>query len=79
MNFAQRLKRLGLTNSQLAEVFGVEDIQTVRGWLAGSRMAHEFRATLVRLEAENLPALSPHLQPETIAAFYAGRNRARTA
>jgi transcriptional regulator with XRE-family HTH domain len=84
MKFSERLRRLrdslGLTNSQIAEIFGVDDIQTVRRWAAGeSNLAPEFRATLLRLEADNLPALSPKLRPETVAAFYAGRKRMRAA
>ncbi len=82
MKFSERFKRLkdatGLSLVQMAEIFGVEDIQTVRAWYIGkAEMQKEFQATLLRLESDALPALSPQLRPETVRAFYAGRNRAR--
>lgn len=79
MSPEQRFKRLkdktGLNFTRLAEIFGV-DLRTVQSWYRNTgKMQFEFQQTLLRLEAENLPALSPQLRPETVAAFYAGRRR----
>jgi transcriptional regulator with XRE-family HTH domain len=81
MNTADRLRRLmdalGMNSTQMAEVFGV-GVSTFSTWYRGEKeMRPEFRATLLRLEGDNLPALSPKLRPETIEAFYAGRRRAQ--
>ena len=75
-----RLRRLkekaGLTLDQLAEVFGA-DASTVRGWYYGrTQMRYDYLATLLRLESENLPKLSPNLSSTTLAAFYRGYRRA---
>jgi hypothetical protein len=80
MTCNERFKRLkdatSLTFDQLAEIFGVNDVQTVQGWYTGRfGMSPDFRATLLRLEADNLPRLSPKLRPETVAAFNEGRKR----
>jgi DNA-binding XRE family transcriptional regulator len=80
MNFTDRLKRLmnatGTTKEQMAEIFGVDD-QTFHAWYIGKCKSPnpDFKQTLLRLESENLPKLSPNLNPETIAAFYAGKQR----
>lgn len=80
MSCEERFRRLvtamDISISRMAEVFGT-DHQTAGAWFAGkSRMGAEFRATLLRLEGDNLPALSPNLSPKTVQAFYEGRARA---
>lgn len=80
MNFKERFRRLkdrlGLTNDQLAEIFGTTP-HVMDRWIRGEQIPqHEFRATLLRFEAENMPALSPHLRIETLEAFRRGREKA---
>lgn len=79
MTFKERFQRLisklGLSVDQLAEIFGVS-YDTMLDWTLGKTIPqHEFRMTLLRLESENLPALSPHLRADTLAAFREGRER----
>jgi hypothetical protein len=83
MTFAWRIvrlqSRLQLTRTQIAEIFGV-DYHTVSGWIEGRREpALDLQQTLLRLESDNLAAISPNLRPETIKAFNEGRERARCA
>ena len=70
LNFSSRFKNLAkqrnLTAHQLAEVFGV-DHQTMYSWWSGATNPRvEFRNTLVRLESDPRPAISPRV-PEWIA------------
>jgi hypothetical protein len=53
-------------------MFGVHP-QTVYHWLTGTPLALEFQQTLLRLECENLPKLSPQLSQRAIEVFNAGR------
>lgn len=80
-NSCERFRRfkdtIGLSFVRLGEIFGT-DATTVQQWYSGRhRMSPDYYATLLRLEAEHLPALSPKLRPETVAAFYEGRARKR--
>jgi transcriptional regulator with XRE-family HTH domain len=77
MNFEERFQRLmkslQLNERQLAEIFGVDDI-TMSRWCQGRVVPQfEFRATLLRLESDNMASISPHLSAETLAAFKRGR------
>ncbi len=79
MNFKERFHRLakglGLDVHQLAEIFGVS-YDTMLDWYLGKTIPqHEFRQTLLRLESDNMPALSPHLREDTLRAFREGRER----
>jgi transcriptional regulator with XRE-family HTH domain len=73
--FHRLMTKLNLSIDQLAEIFGVS-YDTMLDWTLGRTVPHyEFRATLLRLESENMPALSPHLRAETLRAFREGRER----
>ena len=73
--FHRLMSKLGLSVDQLAEIFGVS-YDTMLDWTLGKTIPqHEFRMTLLRLELEHLPKLSPHLRADTLAAFRAGQER----
>jgi DNA-binding transcriptional regulator YiaG len=79
MTFAERIQRLqrllNLTQGQLAEIFGVS-VLTIHNWHAGKVIPkHDCQQTLLRLEASNLAALSPHISADTVRAFREGRAR----
>jgi transcriptional regulator with XRE-family HTH domain len=81
MDFVQRLERfmkaLGLSKKQLAEILGVEPLM-VSLWCSGTNEpGMDIKATLTRLEGENIPALSPQLSKDTVEAFRRGRLRAQ--
>jgi transcriptional regulator with XRE-family HTH domain len=77
VNFQERFKRLAkaldLTIEQMAEIFGTKP-RTMSRWMSGYSIPEwEFRQTLLRLESENMPALSPNLSANTLRAFREGR------
>lgn len=81
MNTNERFRRFkdstGMTFNQLSDLFGVHE-SVVQKWYYGvNGMASDCHRTLMRLECENLAALSPRLSKETVDAFNAGRKRAR--
>jgi transcriptional regulator with XRE-family HTH domain len=79
MKYSERLqnllRELNLTQVQLAEIVGV-DPSLLNQWVTGRAKPHlEHRATLDRLELEDVPALSPAIRKETVKAFREGKLR----
>lgn len=74
----KRLKeKLGLSLWETALIFGCGE-DTARQWISDRKvMSHEFHATLLRLECDNLEQLAPKLRKDTIEAFNTGRIRGR--